>query len=68
MLNRHIYSKANKNFRGEEIKITMVSRSPLYSVDVKDTEQTPVEDELGIATEASAFTAERHAEHVKKFF
>ena len=49
-LNRHIYSKANKNCRGEEIKITMVSCSPLYSVDVKDTEQTPIEDELDIAT------------------
>ena len=46
----------------------MVSCSLLYSVDVKDTKQTPIEDELGITTEASDFTAERHAEHVKKVF
>ena len=39
--------------------------SPLYSVDVKDTEQTPIEHELDIGTEASDFTAERHAGHVR---
>jgi hypothetical protein len=54
--------------KGYEVKVTLVSCSPLFNVDKPDTDDTPIEDNGQAATEATTeattFTAEAHVSHI----
>jgi hypothetical protein len=55
--------------KGYEVKVTLVSCSPLFNCNDEDTDDTPIEDGSEAVTgEATTFTAKAHVDHIKHVF